>query len=264
VVSAVEQALTQDQRLWMSCHEALHDTGKRVYANITMILDHVRDPTMTICDSGLLHGLLGAYVTREPSGSHLEDILNVCRSLSTPTLRGACGDSVGHALWESTPDFYTAALRCGEPGPESASCVGGVFMQMYFPVAPTDRDATPRLSQNDVQQLCLQAPSKLVDSCAEAAHYVLSARLGLAVKVVAVWPDGPEGVERFVLPVLLEGLTFCAGFPGRGAEACQSALVSYTVKLFRPLPAGTLTDDFCRALPTDSLASFCETSRAGS
>lgn len=246
-------AITADRGLNLTCHEAAHAAGSLLYGSVDNLRKFLATPDAQVCDWGLVHGLLAGLVATDPDASVIDSLLDVCVALPVDASQRACGDSVGHALWETESAFAPAVDRCIRvAAPVGDACVSGVFMQFYKPVAPTTASPTdsisrwaPPVSQQEVYALCADLGLERAQSaCAAAAYYTYAPDLGDA-RDVALGNADPFAVaqERFV-PLLDAGLVFCAGFD-ISADLCAKELVRYALQMLRSIPSGDVESLVC-------------------
>lgn len=246
---ALSAAMVDEQTL-LSCHEAAHTAGLDLYENAAQVASFLTDPSAGVCDWGLVHGLLGSLVLDDAARDEVPQLLVVCAEVPDTGAQQACGDSVGHAFFEIDRDFLSGARRCLTVTDAVAySCVSGVFMQMYRPVAPSSEPGSnwsPPLEQGEVHALCAAAGVDLQEFCAGAAYYTTAPAMQDARdRVLATSDRTSEMVETFV-PVYRSALEFCGGFPAPGDRRCAGEVVRYALQMMRYLPAAAVEEAICR------------------
>jgi len=237
----LEGALAADTSLRLACHEAAHEVGERFYDASVDVAAFLGSPSAGVCEWGLVHGLLAGLLADSPSPERVDALLAVCTETGDRGFQQACGDSVGHAIWESEGSFAASVERCLRAGsPIGETCVSGVFMQLYRPVAPSADDGgvwSPPLTRDEVRALCDELPSSRArEACATAAYYAFAPDLGAARDVVLAADEPLAAAVSGFVPVLDAALGFCAGFQD-GAEGCAKEVVRYALQMLRYLPA---------------------------
>lgn len=254
-------ALEKDERLQLACHEATHEVGQRLYASSFDFAGFLRLPESGVCEWGLVHGTLAAVAAADPG--RVDGFLDVCVALSDRGAGQACGDSVGHALWEIDRSFPSAVARCMRAtSPVGDACVSGVFMQFYRPVAPTSgEDAgewSPPLSRREVRGLCAALEDERASvACAAAAHYAFAPDLQQARDRVLAATDPRAAADSVFVPVLDEAASFCAGFPGDAGDRCAMEVSRYALQMLRYLEAGAVESLVCGRFAAPGVRSYC-------
>lgn len=257
----LDSVLAEDEMLLLACHEATHEAGERLLTTATesrvrVVSSFLADPAASVCEWGLVHGLLAAVTADGVEPAVVEGLLGVCVDLPDPGARQACGDSVGHALWEVEGSFPVAVQRClTVPSPTGDACVSGVFMQLYRPVAPSaaagdPAEWSPPLSHAEVRALCAAlATDRAAGACAAAAYYAFAPELMEARDRVLASGDPVVSAAEVFVPVLEEALVFCSEFPAGSDAACAKEVVRYSLQMLRYLPAPAAEELVCgRAL----------------
>ena len=256
-----------DDEVQLACHEASHEAGTRLYRDTDGVSAFLTDPVAGVCEWGLEHGLLSAMVAGTPSRVELEGLLEVCGGAADRGVQQACGDSVGHAVWEVERAFPDGVGLCmAAPSPVGDACVSGVFMQLYRPVAPSsagDAVWSPPLSRGEVLDLCrdLGAP-RAEEACAAAAHYAFAPDLQAARDEVLDASDRTAAAGEIFVPILEDGLEFCTGFAGPGAERCAMELSRYALQMLRYLPSDPVEALVCGRVPAGTVLSHCRNAAA--
>jgi hypothetical protein len=249
---AAEPASSDLRRL---CHTATHDAGRGVRADVVMLRRFLAAPSAGVCEWGLAHGLLTAWLDTDPPRVDVTGLLEVCTDLGSPDGRLGCADSVGHVIWEREQEFSTAVDGCfaATHGTHavavSEACVSGVFMQFYRPVAPSSAPGTwsAPVSDEEIVGLCAGLAPVREPACAEASHYAFSDELR-AVRDQVV--DGEiEASEGF--PALLTRVVeFCSGFSTDGSVRCVDASARYFLQALQGIPAADPAALVCEHVPS--------------
>lgn len=263
---ALGEALDTDETQ-LACHEASHEAGTRLYQDVETVSAFLTDPVSGVCEWGMVHGLLSAMVADAPSRTALEGLLEVCGELPDRGVQQACGDSVGHAVWEVEQAFSDGVDLCmAAPSPVGDACVSGVFMQLYRPVAPSsagDTGWSPPLSRGEVLKLCRDlGTSRAEEACGAAAHYAFAPDLQTARDEVLAAPDRQSAAGEVFVPVLEDGLEFCEGFASTGAERCAMELSRYALQMLRYLPSASVKELVCGRVPAGTVLSHCRNAAA--
>lgn len=269
----LDSVLADDEMLLLACHEATHEVGERLLdgtaSGVLVVSTFLVDSAAPVCEWGLVHGLLAAVTAAGVEPDAVEGLLDVCVGLPDPGARQACGDSVGHALWEVEGSFPAAVQRClTAPSPTGDACVAGVFMQLYRPVAPSgasgDQAAwSAPLSRPEVRALCASLPAGRAGvACAAAAHYAFAPELTTARDRVLASGDPVASAARVFVPVLEEALGFCSEFPAGSDAACAKEVVRYALQMLRYLPSTDTEDLVCGRAPAGEVLDHCRKAAA--
>jgi hypothetical protein len=264
----LDGVLDKDELLQLACHEATHEVGKRLHSESLEISTFLRDPSAGVCEWGLVHGVLAAAVEERSEPDRVDTLLDVCAGLPDSGTQQACGDSVGHALWEIEEAFAPAVMRCMQTvSPAGDACVSGVFMQLYRPVAPSSQASesasiwAPPISREEVAELCASLPDDRSSSaCAAAAHYAFAPDLQNARDRVLATTDPLAAAETVFLPVLDDALTFCAGFSA--ADRCSMEVTRYALQMLRYLPSTEVEALVCGRVQTKDVLTHCQNAAA--
>lgn len=261
--------LEKDERLQLACHEATHEVGERLYTPSLDVGSFLRDPSVGVCEWGLVHGVLAGVTGTRSAPERVDALLDVCVELPDVGARQACGDSVGHALWELEGSFPQAVARCMRvESPTGDACVSGVFMQLYRPVAPTSGGSSgdvwvPPVSREGVRALCGGLlDDRALTACAAAAHYAFAPELQSARDQVLAAGGELAAAERVFRPVLDEALEFCSGFAAPGDERCTMETVRYALQMLRYLPSAEVEALVCERLDEGAVLAHCRNAAA--
>lgn len=260
--------LDKDELLQLACHEATHEVGKRLHSESLDVGALLQDPSAGVCEWGLVHGALAAEVEERSESDRVDALLDVCAGLPDSGRQQACGDSIGHALWEIEGAFAPAVTRCMRiASPAGDACVSGVFMQLYRPVAPSSQASesttawVPPVSRGEVAKLCASLPDDRASSaCAAAAHYAFAPDLQNARDQVLATTDPLGAAETVFLPVLDDALTFCAGFAA--ADRCSMEVTRYALQMLRYLPSTEVESLVCGRVQTSTVRKHCQNAAA--
>lgn len=251
-------------REYPSLTDVCHQPSHAVATNSTTpgeeeMIDYLDSEELRVCDWGIIHGLLDRYA----DAGTLEDVvvlLGHCATLDDPGDRSGCGDSVGHALYETVGEFSGAAEACTLHPKVLDACVSGVFMQFFSPVAPSDKgdQLGSAVPVDSLPELCRSVGGDVRTSCQRATYYAYSQILG-PVRYRMSKSDRPGNVffDEF-LPVYRQGVAFCESHGGPGGAGCTEDLNRMTLQLLLPFDDPVLLEAVCDAAPRDSKA-FCRT-----
>jgi hypothetical protein len=263
----LDDVLEKDETLQLACHEATHEVGARLRVSSPDVGAFLQDPAAGVCEWGLVHGVLAGVAEDITEPGRADALLDVCVGLPDLGAQQACGDSVGHVLWEIEGSFSPAVLRCMRVGsPAGDACVSGVFMQLYRPVAPSSAEAlgsawVPPVSREEVRALCAALPDeRAATACAAAAHYAFAPDLGNARDLVLAAPDPLAAAETVFLPVLDDALMFCAGFDA--ADRCSMEVVRYALQMLRYLPSAEVEALVCGRIQASAVLTHCQNAAA--
>jgi len=253
---ALERALVDEPLLLEACHVPSHEAGARLFRSRSGLEAFLRHPSVMVCQSGLLHGMLAAYAATTPPTGDVISLLERCAEMrETPGMLEACGDSVGHVVWESVGTFRPAVEACFTAGGDrvAENCVKGVFMQFYNPVAPSEQGGmwAPPVGHGEVVALCSDLSTvPMRAACAEAAHYAWSDELtGVRADLWDLPADRRAGaLGGVLLPTFGEALAFCAAFEGAGATRCAEQLLGFVLNALPPMPAEAVGAVVCEAV----------------
>ncbi len=246
---AAQPAASDLRRL---CHTAAHDAGRGVRADVVTLRGFLAAPSAGVCEWGLAHGLLTAWLDTAPLRADVTGLLEVCAGLGSPDGRLGCADSVGHVIWEREQEFSTAVDGCFASTQVmievSEACVSGVFMQFYRPVAPSGSTGTwsAPVSDEEIIGLCAGLAPVRQPACAEATHYAFSDELRTVRDRVL---DGDlEASEGF--PALLTRVVgFCSGFSNEGSLRCVDASARYFLQALQGIPSADPVAWVCDHVP---------------
>lgn len=192
----------------------------------------LQEPSSLACESGLLHGLLSGMLHASPERADVTYLLQLCTTLVEGGRIRACGDSIGHVIWEIEQSFQAASDWCLEvTSPAGDACVEGVFMQLYKPVAPVPKAREAQLvregvalSQTEIVNLCngLEGERASV-ACAVAAYYS-SIQDFDSVQVLDMRSDAGTTFRG----MFAESLDFCARFT-RGSTECMERITGHAL-----------------------------------
>lgn len=137
-------AIEQDGRMVVTCHEAAHSAGTRLFRSTEQVAAVIAAQQRPVCDYGVVHGLLEGYAAADTTLASLPVLLAACDG-ATQLIRPNCADGIGHALYESTSNVRPAIGNCRGFAVELnvIDCVSGVLMQFYRPANPAARQANP-------------------------------------------------------------------------------------------------------------------------
>lgn len=264
----ISTVLDKDELLLLACHEATHEVGKRLYGESLDVGLFIQDPSAGVCEWGLVHGVLAAVVEGRAASDRVTTLLDVCAGLPDSGKQQACGDSVGHALWEIERDFVPAVSRCMQTvSPAGDACVSGVFMQLYRPVAPSSQTSksastwVPPISREEVRKLCAALPdARSSSACAAAAHYAFAPDLQKARDQVLSTTEPLAAAETVFLPVLDEALMFCSGFAA--ADRCAMEVTRYALQMLRYLPSAEVQALVCGRMQAGIVRQHCQNAAA--
>lgn len=256
----LDDILREHPSLTDVCHQPSH----AVAANSTTpvqeeMIGHLESEELRVCDWGIIHGLLDRYA----DAGTLKDVvalLGHCETLEDPGARSGCGDSVGHALYETVGEFSRAAEACTLHPKVLDACVSGVFMQFFSPVAPSDKgdQLGSAVPVDTLPELCRSVVGDVRTSCQRATYYAYSQILGpIRYRMSKSDRPGKVFVDEF-LPGYLQGMAFCESHGGPGGAGCAEDLSRMTLQLLLPFDDPDLLGAVCDVAPRDSEA-FCRT-----
>lgn len=234
------------------CHTAAHDAARGIPVDITMLRGFLAAPSAGVCEWGLAHGLLTAWLDTSPPRDDVTGLLAVCVGLGSSDGRLGCADSVGHVIWESEQEFSTAVDGCFASSQTSVevseACVSGVFMQFYRPVAPSGSSGTWTAPVTDAEiiHLCAGLAPAREPACAEAAHYAFSDELrSVRDRVV----DGKVDVAVGFPALLTQVVEFCSGFSSEGSVRCLDASARYFLQALQGVTPADPATAVCDHMP---------------
>jgi hypothetical protein len=258
----LDSLLTAHPQMRETCHQPAHVVGEvSNLPNREMMTDYLTARQLHTCDWGVLHGILFRYA-QEHDVNNIAGLLDVCTQLRDGADRAGCADSIGHVLWEKAASFPAAANACAEVPELLDSCVSGVFMQLYSPVAPSGLGQAigASMTLTEVVKLCDIDTATLATACARAAHYAYSQILGPIRYRMSKSPDPATEFRESFRPAFTDGVRFCAKFGQAGAVACTQELSRYSLQLLLTFQDAGMLNDVCAAIP-EEVASYCNDAR---
>jgi len=135
-VAAMERFVADHPVFEIPCHDQAHTAGIRAYERgsdpRTLVLEGAS--SLSVCDNGFLHGVLGALGRSSEGTEALPALLATCEQLPAPT-DFDCAHAFGHAVWSATRDVMDAAAVCSNYAKQEKknSCMLGVMMTILSP-----------------------------------------------------------------------------------------------------------------------------------
>jgi len=253
------EVLEDNPRMRELCHQPSHAIAAVQPApSASDVAAYMGDSQLHVCDWGVVHGLLFAFVSSASDVSEVSALLDACAALSDTSARVGCADSVGHALYEFTGEFAAAADECVRFEDLLRDCVSGVFMQFFSPVAPSDRGEAlgSAIRLEDIADLCTLESRDAAAACYRASHYAYSQVLGPIRYEMSRVDDPADLFEEKFLPAYVDGTEFCLSFPEYGGYGCAEELSRMALQLLLPMGDPTLLEAVCAATPA-AAQEFC-------
>jgi len=255
----LDGTLKANPRMRELCHQPSHAIASAHPApSASAVVNYMNDPRLHVCDWGIVHGLLFQFVSDASEVAEVSGLLVGCEALKDAPSRVGCAASVGHALFEFTGEFSSAAAECVRFEGLLRDCVSGVFMQFFSPVAPSDRGEAigSALRLEEIADLCALDSRDAAAACYRAAHYAYSQVLG-PIRYEMSRSEEPSKIfaEKF-LPAYLDGTRFCLSFPEYGGFGCAEELSRMALQLLLSFDDPTLLLAVCDATPS-AAQEFC-------
>jgi hypothetical protein len=132
-LARVRVLITQDAVVSRSCHQLVHELGRRAFAKYADFAEAIKFHD-EVCNSGYLHGVIEARFSK-PGEDVFAAMRTVCRAYRPNTFLGwQCHHGVGHGLMYYTGNDLPRALTICDSYRQAfarSACFNGTFMENF-------------------------------------------------------------------------------------------------------------------------------------